>query len=89
MQIRPKPRRGTSVTQSCALNSNDEQLLDSALDRLGLSMRACHRVLRVSRTIADIQGCDNIEREHLLEALAYRQVQDSDALAASTGDRVN
>lgn len=47
--------------------------LASVMQRLGLSARALHRSARVARTIADLQGSDNVERDHLREALSYRQ----------------
>lgn len=46
--------------------------LESALNKLGLSIRAWHKILRVSRTIADLNEEKNIEKSHLLEALSYR-----------------
>ncbi|HDN2511101.1 TPA: YifB family Mg chelatase-like AAA ATPase [Providencia rettgeri] len=60
------------VTQFCALNSKDALFLEHALNKLGLSIRAWHKILKVSRTIADLKECSNIERVHLLEALGYR-----------------
>ena len=47
--------------------------LAGVMQRLGLSARALHRSARVARTIADLQGSDNVERDHLREALSYRQ----------------
>lgn len=46
--------------------------MEHALNKLGLSIRAWHRILRVARTIADLQNTNNIEKPHLLEALGYR-----------------
>jgi len=48
------------------------QMLRSAASRLGLSARAHHRVLRVARTVADLEGCDALGSRHVAEALAYR-----------------
>ena len=50
-------------------------MLEQALDKLGLSIRAYHRILKLSRTIADLAASDKIQREHLLEAMSYRQLQ--------------
>lgn len=46
--------------------------LENAIQKLGLSIRAWHRILRVSRTIADLAGRPAIEKDHLIEALGYR-----------------
>jgi magnesium chelatase family protein len=47
-------------------------LVRGAVERLGLSARAYHRVLRVARTIADLAGCERIESEHAAEAIQYQ-----------------
>ncbi len=60
--------------RDAALTTRDQALLDRAIDQLGLSARACHRVLRVARTIADLQGVERIERAHLMEAIGYRRL---------------
>ncbi|WP_369309117.1 YifB family Mg chelatase-like AAA ATPase [Providencia rettgeri] len=60
------------ITQFCSLKTKDALFLEDALNKLGLSIRAWHKILKVSRTIADLNECSNIEREHLLEALGYR-----------------
>ncbi|EMB3080096.1 YifB family Mg chelatase-like AAA ATPase [Providencia rettgeri] len=60
------------TTQFCPLKAKDALFLEHALNKLGLSIRAWHRVLRVSRTIADLNASEYIERAHLLEALGYR-----------------
>lgn len=56
----------------CSLQKADAEFLEAALHRLGLSIRAYHRIIKVARTIADLQGVANIERAHLAEALGYR-----------------
>ena len=56
----------------CALSNDDQQLLENAVTKLQLSPRAYHRILRVSRTIADLDNCDHINSTHLSEALGYR-----------------
>ncbi|WP_298111899.1 YifB family Mg chelatase-like AAA ATPase [Bradyrhizobium sp.] len=56
----------------CELGPGSRVLLGEAMRRLGLSARACHRVLKVARTAADLAGAVNIRDEHLAEALALR-----------------
>lgn len=56
----------------CRLSSEDLQFLHETIDHLGLSARAYHRILKIARTIADLADCDDINREHLQEALSYR-----------------
>ncbi len=48
-------------------------LLGTLLDKLSLSARSFHRLLRVSRTIADMQNCEHVNREHIMQATAFRQ----------------
>ncbi|AMG03287.1 YifB family Mg chelatase-like AAA ATPase [Vibrio mimicus] len=60
------------IEQYCPLVKADAEFLESALHRLGLSIRAYHRIIKVARTIADLQGEAQIARPHLAEALGYR-----------------
>jgi magnesium chelatase family protein len=60
------------VRELCQLGDTGKKLMKSAMSQLGLSARAFHRVLKVSRTIADLGGVDNIQPTHLAEALQYR-----------------
>lgn len=62
------------INTHCVLNNDDSDFLEQALIKLGLSARAWHRLLKVSRTIADLEGKKNIERKHLAEALSYRSM---------------
>ncbi|MBE2897140.1 YifB family Mg chelatase-like AAA ATPase [Pasteurellaceae bacterium HPA106] len=64
--------QGKSLDYHCKLSESDATFLESALIKLGLSVRAYHRILRVARTIADLDGSQEIERQHLSEALGYR-----------------
>lgn len=63
---------GRERDRVCQLDSQDAVFLEQVLAKLGLSVRAWHRILKVSRTIADMEGCDDIARHHLAEALSYR-----------------
>jgi magnesium chelatase family protein len=56
----------------CQLLSEDQQWLERACERLGLSLRAAHRLLKVARTLADLEQVAAIGRPHLAEALQYR-----------------
>lgn len=58
----------------CRLSDADQSLLERAIDRLQLSARSMHRILRVARTIADLAGSTHICTPHLTEALGYRQL---------------
>ena len=60
------------VRQHCQLDRESRSLLKSAAQQLGLSARAYHRVLKISRTIADLAGAENISPVHLAEALQYQ-----------------
>jgi len=60
------------IVQHCQLSKEDNAFLELAIDKLNLSMRAYHRILKVARTIADLACCEHIQRHHLSEALGYR-----------------
>lgn len=63
------------VERDCMLDARLHALLDRAVERLGLSARAYHRVLRVARTIADLAGSASIDAAHLSEAIQYRRFE--------------
>jgi magnesium chelatase family protein len=63
------------VRQYCRLDENGRGLVRQAMIQLQLSARAFHRVLKLGRTIADLEGSDQIETHHLAEALQYRPRQ--------------
>ncbi len=69
------------VKEVCVINTAGQLLLSRAMDKLGLSARAYDRILKVSRTIADLAGTQNILAEHLAEAIQYRSL-DRDTWAA-------
>ncbi len=56
----------------CALQADDQKWLEMAAERLNLSLRSTHRVLKVARTLADLAQSNEIQRPHLAEALQYR-----------------
>jgi magnesium chelatase family protein len=60
------------VREFCAVDERGTALLRTAIQRLGLSARAYHRVLRLGRTIADLQGSEKIAPAHIAEAIQYR-----------------
>jgi magnesium chelatase family protein len=62
----------SEITRHCALDHAGLSLLERAVERIGLSVRAVHRGLRVARTVADLAGSESIGAAHLAEALSFR-----------------
>ncbi|MFP7723782.1 YifB family Mg chelatase-like AAA ATPase [Lysobacter sp. A3-1-A15] len=61
------------LNATCVLSAADQALLERAVDALQLSARSMHRILRVARTIADLDGSDSIATVHVSEAIGYRR----------------
>lgn len=62
------------VKAFCRLDSAGAELLKMAMTKLGFSARAYDRILKVSRTIADLEGAENILPQHVSEAIQYRSL---------------
>ena len=60
------------IRKYCGIDSASKGLLENAITRLGLSARAYDRILKVSRTLADLEGKEAIESQHVSEAIQYR-----------------
>ena len=54
------------------LKKEVREMLDDSAERLGLSARAYHRVIKIARTIADLENSEDVEVNHILEAIQYR-----------------
>ncbi len=73
---------GDILTQIAPLDARAQKLLTEAAEKMKLSARGYHRVLRVARTIADLAGVENIDATHVAEGLSYRRLRAGNALAA-------
>ena len=62
------------IEKFCKLDNESRQMLKLAFDNLGLSARAYNRILKVARTIADLDNSENIEKQHIAEAIQYRSL---------------
>ena len=79
------------IGQYCALDAAGEKLMQGAFERLGLTARSHDRILRMARTIADLEGATGVLRRHIAEALIYRRATlgaeaDFDRSAGRRGD---
>ena len=74
-QGKPNAKLGPkNIDDVCKPDTAGEELLKSAIQRMGLSARAYHRVLKVARTIADLAGSENVAAGHIAEAIQYRKM---------------
>lgn len=60
------------IATYCAIDESAQENLKHAVEQMGISARACHRILKVARTIADLAHAEQIDTEHLMEALSFR-----------------
>ena len=65
------------IRKYCDIAPDSERLLESAMNRLGLSARAHDRILKVARTIADLDAAENVGNAHVSEAIQYRSLDRS------------
>ncbi len=68
-QMAPK-----DIKEMCSLDRPSENLLEEAVERLGLSARSYHRILKIARTIADLDQKENLQTNHVAEAIQYRRL---------------
>ena len=63
------------MNQYCFLGKKEKELMKSIYSMMNLSARAYHRILKVARTIADLDSSEGIEKKHLSEAILYRSLE--------------
>ncbi len=75
-QIHCNAQMGSSLIKNCCpIDEQSTRLLHQAVDSLGLSARAYHRILKIARTVADLEGVEQITSTHVSEAIQYRRVR--------------
>jgi magnesium chelatase family protein len=62
------------IAEFCPLDQQSQMMLSRAMERLSLSARAHNRIIKVARTIADLEGSDQITASHIAEAIGYRNL---------------
>jgi magnesium chelatase family protein len=62
------------IKKHCQIDMASRNLLESVIDKLGLSARAFNRILKIARTIADLQAKPNLQVDHISEAVQYRNL---------------
>ena len=62
------------IKKYCELDAAGNRMLELVTDRLGFSARTYNRILKVARTIADLDGSDSIREQHIAEAIQYRSL---------------
>jgi magnesium chelatase family protein len=62
------------IKKHCQIDEDSALLLESAVDKLGLSARAYNRILKIARTIADLEGTTDIQSSHIAEAVQFRNL---------------
>lgn len=73
---------GAELRGHCALPGGASAVLETAMNKLGFSARSLDKILKISRTIADLEGSDSIKKEHVVEAVQYRTLDKAAAQAA-------
>ncbi|MDX1775071.1 MAG: YifB family Mg chelatase-like AAA ATPase [Desulfobulbales bacterium] len=74
-QMAPK-----DIKKFCVLDKTSAKLIEDAVDRLGLSARSYHRILKIGRTIADLDGSKRLQTNHIAEAIQYRRLEPGNRL---------
>lgn len=64
----------SQIETYCKIDEESKKLLEMSFNRLGLSVRAYSKILKVARTIADLEGKENVEKKHIAEAIQYRSL---------------
>jgi len=62
------------IKKHCELDASGNRMLELVTDRLGFSARTYNRILKVARTIADLDGSEDIHEQHIAEAIQYRSL---------------